>query len=578
MAESSSVTTGKVRLQYMVRDLTATVTDEELLDAWDYLADEAMLDGPVCRKVAIVDIDPETGTVHGGTPFIPPKKDAKIGRYAIRDETDPNASDFQQASVFGAVMKTIDMFEEADVLGRQIRWAFDGGQLLVVPRAGRMANAFYHRDSRSLQFFSFDASVTGKEMTVHTCLSPNIVAHETTHAILDGIAPDLYDATSPQALALHEAIADLSAALFATRSKRLTLDVLRRAGGDLAKATAFNEIALQFGTALAGSERPLRDLNNRYSFSDWGERPVSNDPHDLCNVLTGALYSLLLVEHDKAKRSIAGAKTKVSGGEDVAPVDDLEIDTDALYSASGKALATAGHKVKRIVFRGLDYLPPGEISFADYGRALIAADTSSNPTDSEARDHIIQEFAKRGIVSVEDELISPLPDLKLAQDLDLDLLIRSDWSAYQFAEAYREALMIPANVPFDVRPRLDVTKTTYRSQTGLAQIREVLFKVAWRESQRIEYPGGLFDKISVTYGTTIVVDRDTGSIRALLSTSPQHASQQAPATAANNAMRVSFLSDCFEKGLLEVGAPNVQIQDRTLRLRAMGQMLHMTGR
>jgi hypothetical protein len=39
-------------------------------------------------------------------------------------------------SVFGAVHKTIRMFEEPDVLDRRVVWAFDAPQLLVVPRAG----------------------------------------------------------------------------------------------------------------------------------------------------------------------------------------------------------------------------------------------------------------------------------------------------------------------------------------------------------------------------------------------------------------------------------------------------------
>ena len=74
-----------------------------------------------------------------------------------------------------------------------------------------MENAYYERDSHSLQFFSFE--VDGK--TVHTSLSRDIVAHETAHALIDGIDPDLYDALDPQSLALHEGIADLTAMLLA---------------------------------------------------------------------------------------------------------------------------------------------------------------------------------------------------------------------------------------------------------------------------------------------------------------------------------------------------------------------------
>jgi hypothetical protein len=46
-------------------------------------------------------------------------------------------------------------------------------------------------------------------------LSRDIVSHETGHAIIDGVAPDLYNAVTPQSLALHEAMADLAALLLA---------------------------------------------------------------------------------------------------------------------------------------------------------------------------------------------------------------------------------------------------------------------------------------------------------------------------------------------------------------------------
>ena len=112
------------------------------------------------------------------------------------------------------------MFEEDDALGRKLVWGFDGPQLLIIPRAGEWANAYYQRETRSLQFFFFDNPQQEGDI-VYTSLSRDIVSHETGHAILDGIAPNLYDAITPQALALHEGVADLTAALMAFRSGNL---------------------------------------------------------------------------------------------------------------------------------------------------------------------------------------------------------------------------------------------------------------------------------------------------------------------------------------------------------------------
>lgn len=556
---------GRVTLQYLVADLdTAAKGRGKLLEGWRYQAHEAMLDGPVSRRVAIVDIDPDTGQVLKGAKFLAPKPGNKLGSYQIRNDKDIHARDFQQVSLFGAVMKTIDMFEETDVLGRALIWAFDGEQLLVVPRAGRWANAFYHRDSRSLQFFFFEAESGKKATTVYTCLSPDIVAHETTHAILDGIAPDLYDAVSPQSLALHEAMADLSAVLFALRTRALRLEVLRLSKGDLSKAGAFNEIAREFGTALAGESRPLRDLFSDASFGSWGSRPASDDPHDMSLVLSGALYRLLVADHEKTRNKLVDAMSP--------PPADRGA---ALFSASGKALAEAGEKFKRMTFRALDYLPPGEISFADYGRAFIAADIASNPAASWERGFIKEEFQRRGIVTSASELDPPPLSFALPKDLDLDLLVRSDWAAYQFAEAHRTELEIPPQVAFEVRPRLDVTKTTYRAD-GKAVTRQCIFKVSWREAQIVQLTGGFADELSVSYGTTLVIDWASVSTLALLSTSPRHSSQQATSTRVNNQMRAEYLERCITAGLLQIGGAEAQVQDRTLRVRGLGQLLHMT--
>jgi hypothetical protein len=574
--EIPAADTNVVRLKYMDTDPGHAPADvKTLMQGWEYPATEPLLDGPVSRRVAVIDLDPDTGAVKPGARFVAPTGRTQ-GRYELGSELEFDTAAFKQVSVFTVVMKMMSIFETPDVLGRRLHWAFDGEQLLVVPRAGKMANAFYHRDSRSLQFFFVDdPNELGK--LVYTCLSPDIVAHETTHAILDGIAPDLYNATSPQSLAMHEAIADLGAVMLAVRTDRLLRRVMLETNGDIRKADAFNTIARQFGEAIYGEGRPLRDLFNEATMSTPGLD--LNEPHDLSTVLTGALYALLVAEYEEIreedyqeKRTEEASKRIAAGSPALTPAEEAKI----RFSVSGFALFKASEKFKRIAFRALDYLPPGEVSFADYGRAMVAADEYSNPNDPEPREFIKNEFKRRGMVEDGSKLEPVAPGFDLPPDLDLDQLAHSDWAAYKFAGAWREKLMIPENVPFEVRPRLDVTRKTWRKDGQVAMTRALLFKVAWQDVQQFQ-SGDFFSEVAVTRGTTLAIDWDTRQVRTLLSTSPLHPSQSDASTSQNDEMRVTFLAANISKGTIEFGSPNVQVQNGTLRVRAMGQMLHMMG-
>ena len=238
----------KVKFPLLVQDqLTAQMKGMPPVEYLSKHSEEFFLDGPVTKRVAILNFDADTGALSPGIPFQRPAN-AEAASYVIKDENDLNSLDFNQVSVFATILKTMDMFEEADTLGRPLTWAFNGPQLLVIPRAGEWANAFYERETHSLQFFYFPPE-SNPDKPVFTSLSHDIVCHETGHAILDGIAPDLYNCISPQALALHEAIADLTALILALRSNSLRTAVLDQTGGNLKGGTAFSRVAEEFGRA-----------------------------------------------------------------------------------------------------------------------------------------------------------------------------------------------------------------------------------------------------------------------------------------------------------------------------------------
>jgi hypothetical protein len=472
---------------------------------------EFFLDGPVSDRVAVLDFEP-SGRLTPPALFKPPSDPMNPGHYEGTEGAAPDihSDSFIQVNAFATVLRTVQMFEEPDTLGRPLTWGFDAPQLFIVPRAGKWANAYYERDSHSLQFFYFpSARPEWKGQPVYTSLSHDIVAHETGHAVLDGIAPDLYNAITPQSLALHEAVADLTALMMAFRSDRLCRTVLKQTNGSIKKSTAFSSIAEEFGMQrrAEGPLRPLRSLLNDKRLPSSGGARTS--PHELSEVLSGALYTVMVKMHENRIEAIVAKERKSE------------------FSASGKALFVAREHFKRMVFRALDYLPPGEVSFADYGRAIIAADLASHPEWPREREWIATEFVKRNIVPNEDTLLNPQfvqGDVEQVNQalagLDLQMLVESDWVAYEFVNRNRDSLGIPRNVPLWVRPRLDSTKEYRTYGGGTKDVRECILKVSWDAIEDNPTARGLPRKRQVTVGTTLAIDWKDRTVRALLTSDP----------------------------------------------------------
>ncbi|NMO17669.1 hypothetical protein HPC49_10350 [Pyxidicoccus fallax] len=600
-----------IRVPVLVQDPVAS--GERSLPRMEWVrlrGEDVVLDGPVSPRVAVLDLDAITGRLKRGARYQPPVRDGEPGTFRLQDPERLDAADVIQVSVFGAVLRTLEMFEEDDALGRRVRWAFEGSQLLVVPRAGEWANAFYQRESRSLQFFSFRHRLpNGREERIYTCQSQDIIAHETAHAVLDGIAPDLYHALSPQAVALHEAVADLTAALAAFRCRPLVRQVLKEQGGSIARSGAFSAIGEQFGKALGHEKGHLRDLHNEKTLRPIeGGRPedvvTSVEPHALSEVLSGALYGVMLRLHEALKDEFAlkpQARTSLVAPAETArhalPPEDApeppleyrdyvsdEAWQEARRRMSGKALAVAASRFKRSLYRGLDYLPPGEVSFADLGRAILAADQASHPDSGEQRTWLCQEFVRRGIVRHERELrVRTDFEHRALDGVDMDTLVKSDWAAYAFANRHRGFLRIPRGVSFHIAPRLVVEKLYYGATGGqrTRRIRECLFKVSWKVDEPDTLPGsGLPEWRQVTFGTTLAIDCETRRVRVLL-TSDRHLTRKAD--------RDGMVRWLMEEDLLRVGEDALgpdgrplcgtirgEVSDGILRVVGTAHMLHLT--
>jgi hypothetical protein len=568
----------RARLPMMIQDpeLAETAISRPVED-WMGLQQEHFVDGPITPRVAVIDLDPDTEELADPVRFEQPDGGRVLGRYVV-DRNDIQSIPFIAVSAFATVWRTIRLFEEKRTLGREISWAFDAPQLLVVPRAGWMENAFYERSSHSLQFFSFDAMGT----TIHTSLSRDIVAHETAHALIDGIDPDLYDALDPQSLALHEGIADLVAMMLAFSSSQLTHAILGAKLGSIERSNAFSSIAEQFGDAIAKGPKPgfLRNLNNQDKIDREHEEI---EPHALSQVISGVLYELVVEMHEHFK----GVYAPRFGGD--------------RFKASGLALAVAARLFQRMVLRGLDYLPPGEVTFADFGRAILAADEAS-PGDPQWARRLRQKFVERRIVADESELeVQTNSDDSAIARANLQGLVDSEWVAYKFAGDNRGLLGIPKDAEVEVLKRVlvdgrvaspddTVARETLAARDPNAAadnideeevgtpFRELLFKVRWSHVED-NPPGVNPPQRRVQTGVTLVIDWNAKRIRAL---------QRPLDFEARHSARDAMLTDLVGRGLVEIAGPDATrggarsatgidavATDGILRVKQTARLLHI---
>ncbi|WP_328483288.1 hypothetical protein OHS71_34850 [Streptomyces sp. NBC_00377] len=266
--------------------------------------------------------------------------------------------------------------------------------------AGDDLNAFY--DRRGLWFFRH--TVAG--VNVATCESNEVVEHETGHAILDALRPQLFSAASAEAAALHEAFGDISALLSSLQLESLRIVVLAETRGDLELSSRVSKMAEQLGWAIRqrhpNSVDPdcLRNMANSFFYRDPVQLPpngpantLSSEPHSFSRVFSGAFLKAvagIFRQQDLQDQAGLAMSAEIAG----------QLLVDAVVAApvvSAYYAQVAGHMIAADRRRnGGRYGPSLRSAFIRHGILSLEAATSLTEPEMARRGAAIADMAPGG--------------------------------------------------------------------------------------------------------------------------------------------------------------------------------------
>lgn len=210
-------------------------------------------------------------------------------------------------------------------------------------------------------------------------------------------------------------------------------------------------------------------------------------PHFISQVLTGAMFDILirLSKHYVGKR---GQKV-------------------------GEAFWNTIQRMQHMSIQPLDLLPPVDVTFGDYARAVLRAEEIANPTDQDGYRHLMLDvFVKRGILEASDRAeLGALRQLFNRLDLDVfhdvEAYARSRTDAYLFLDDNRRKLFIPRNVDLVL---VDVCTAQKLTREARRMPKQVILQYVWREDVVLDGARfGRFDgaTTSLLCGGTLAVNQ-----------------------------------------------------------------------
>src|SRR5574341_895410 len=293
-----------------------------------------------------------------------------------------------------AALAAIKVWETLDAPITQWARADDRKKLRLIPLyASNEINAYY--SGNSLLFYKY---TTLDNKTTYTGASTDVVSHETGHAFLDVIRPDLWNSPLLESNAFHEAFADCISLLAALSDEKMRKAVLPEVdspnfvealGEDIADGIRrlYESIPTEdpWRETLHNGTAPRNALNNLIWQLPESLQPVGppselvNEIHSFARVFTGCFYDTL--------RNIFAS----------------------LRNQDETGLWTAAQTAGKLLIAGTRNAPEDPRFYQSVGRAMILADEQLNGGVNHIA--IRNAFSRHGIALGSSSMLAPIAGL-----------------------------------------------------------------------------------------------------------------------------------------------------------------------
>lgn len=393
------------------------------------------------------------------------------GNYHFQVGTDQ----FDQVNSTAVVYRTLSTYER--YMGHETPWSFDG-PLTIHPHAGEGKTAYYSRWDDSINFCQWNSPSLGK--VVKTAESPDVIAHETGHAILDGLRPNIGWGT--EGAAFHEGFGDSSAILHALQYDSNLDKILAENEGDFGRPSLLSRLAEEFGTAFNKEDQNPNNDDHPYYRTALNDFRYKN-PRELPSDTYPPTYP------EEVLTSEAHSFSRVWSGTFYALVGSLYNQCSQTSATPKEGLVEAREALGNIWAKAFDFIPSSNLKFKDVAVGMLRE--AALYQEGKYFDSVAATLIDRNLLSREEAQAAK----QAGQSVSLPGPVSTPFQADQALAALRQDLGLPEGMKF----RADAVKQG-------ADGRQVLL---FRAPEQMEVSLGQHGpaEMELSSGLTLVFDR-----------------------------------------------------------------------